>query len=127
MLKNILIFNKKVLISFYFNYTIATSELDLIKSVERVYPFLKEFSYQKNAETGKNIEDETQFFLPYSNTSRRRPRQQTSSLSQKNHGILATKKGRYVDRVEVLGTGIYNNQMYWEDEVFYFLFIFSLF
>uniref|UniRef100_A0A1I8BR44 TATA box-binding protein-like 1 n=1 Tax=Meloidogyne hapla TaxID=6305 RepID=A0A1I8BR44_MELHA len=102
----------------------ATSELDLIKSVERVYPYLKEFSYQRDRGAEVNLDDETQFMANSYNLLRKRHRQQTKafrgSSSEKNHGILSSKKGRYVDRIEkgekVLGTGIYNNQMYFEDE-----------
>ncbi|CAK5104362.1 unnamed protein product [Meloidogyne enterolobii] len=102
----------------------ATSELDLITSIQRVYPFLKEFSYQRDLGVEVNLDDETQFMADSYKHLRKRPRQQTKhflgSSSEKSQGILPSKKGRYVDTMEkgagVLGTGIYNNQLYFEDE-----------
>lgn len=103
----------------------ATSELDLITSIQRVYPFLKEFSYQRDLGVEVNLDDETQFMADSYKHLRKRPRQQTKhflgSSSEKSQGILPSKKGRYVDTMEkgggVRGTGIYNNQLYFEDEV----------
>lgn len=97
------------------NITGATSEDGLIKCIQKVYPYLKEFSSPRsnNSKTTKLLDME---FFPTNKVRRgfKREQQQNLSKSELPNGFRNTKKARF--REEITETGMYNNQMYFSDE-----------
>jgi len=93
----------------------VTSEVDLVKSIQKVYPYLKEFACHRGNDL-EDLNDEDEFTLASNRKTRRRQHPQQSKKKAKNgtnNGYKRAKKQRVGD---IDGTGMYNNQMYFSDE-----------
>jgi hypothetical protein len=87
----------------------------LVTSIQKIYPFLKEFSCQKKDNNNKNLEeDDDEFFLESAKPRKRPCVRATASQSQPKNGSTNGNRGAKKQRIE--RTGIYNKQLYFSDE-----------
>uniref|UniRef100_A0A914H012 TATA box-binding protein-like 1 n=1 Tax=Globodera rostochiensis TaxID=31243 RepID=A0A914H012_GLORO len=94
----------------------ATSEANIVASVEKIYPFLKEFSTQRSSSSKINIDSA---WLGDSTKSRRRRCPQpkndlgVNNSNEQRSRPIPTKRSRYQ---HIQGSGFYNNAIHNSDE-----------
>lgn len=93
-------------------FCLATSEENIVASIEKVYPYLKEFSSQRtSADTKLDMAGELLF-----ETSARNNRRRAPPINSMNGAANRSKRPRYAERAQVHQQNIYNSAIYNSDE-----------